>query len=696
VTDRRAWLVLLVLGTAALVAATRVRVDGFWGDAATYHGMAWSLAEDFDIRYEARDILRVRREVGGGPEGVFLKRASGGLTPDDVHGFPFLRRVRPEEQRIYYAKPFLYPLFAAPFVRVFGTAGLFLVNGLAFAAALLMGYAACRRDRDPGAALALTLAIALGTTVPVYVIWLAPEMFYFGLAAVALACWRLDRPIVAAVLMGAAAFAKPPHVFLAIPLLLAPLVADSPWTDRLLESIRRGLALAVTIVLLFAWNIAFTGEWNFQSGERKTFYGSFPFELKDGHEVRFGNSGSWATTSVVGPEADSDEVVETPRTEPPRPAWELRDSFIRNLGYFWIGRFGGAVPYFLPVVVAALLYLVAALRRRPGLWAIGAVVVVYAVDVLCIPASWYGGGQVVKLTLLACYLVPLVVAALGLSLANPEDRQGGLALCALLATFVFYIWFIPDDWYGNGNVGNRYFVPLVPLALYFAPRRRELVVAAAAVCSAVVLLRPILLSPLYHSDSSERPRPPADRPQTHTPAAQTTRATYRVFPIELTMLNDIAIFGDRWRKKQAYGDVGDEHKKWPAEPTAYFLYFPDDGTYGRESLAGAEGFWLRGGERAEVLLRAFDVKPIRRIRFAVTGGPAGDEVSIRAEGRQETLGVGSGESKAAVFEAGRGFGYKETFVYVLNLRSRRGGADALGRALGSFVRITLEVDGPKR
>ena len=161
------------------------------------------------------------------------------------------------------------------------------------------------------------------------------------------------------------------------------------------------------------------------------------------------------------------------------------------------------------------------------------------------------------------------------------------------------------------------------------------------------------------------------------------------------MLNDLSIFmtDPPWRKKQAYGDIGDEHKKWPAEPTAYHLYFTDDGTFGRESFGGVPGFWLRGGQRAEVVLRAFDLKPIRRIRIAVTGGPAGDLVTIDAEGRREELAVGAGETREAAFTATPGFAYKETFLYVLNLRSSRGGADRHGRTVGSFVTIALDVDG---
>jgi hypothetical protein len=190
VTDRQAWGILAALSVAALVAAASVRVQSFWGDAATYHAMAWSLAYDHDIEYEAKDVFRVRREIPAGPQGVFLKRAAGAWTTHGTEGFPFVRRVRAEERRLYYAKPALYPMVAAPFVRLLGTRGLFVVNALAFAAALLLGFAAVRRDRSARAALTVVLAVTLGTVTPLYLGWLAPEMFYFGLAAAALSATR--------------------------------------------------------------------------------------------------------------------------------------------------------------------------------------------------------------------------------------------------------------------------------------------------------------------------------------------------------------------------------------------------------------------------------------------------------------------------------------------------------------------------
>src|SRR5438477_9710435 len=101
-TDRAAHAVLAAIVAVLLGAVCLVRLPGFWGDGATYYTMAWSLAEDGDLRYEARDVARVRREHPEGPQGLFLKRASGGLRRDAA--FPWVRRVAADEPWVYFAK----------------------------------------------------------------------------------------------------------------------------------------------------------------------------------------------------------------------------------------------------------------------------------------------------------------------------------------------------------------------------------------------------------------------------------------------------------------------------------------------------------------------------------------------------------------------------------------------------------------
>ena len=93
------------------------------------------------------------------------------------------------------------------------------------------------------------------------------------------------------------------------------------------------------------------------------------------------------------------------------------------------------------------------------------------------------------------------------------------------------------------------------------------------------------------------------------------------------MLNDLSVFTEAWRKKRPFGFVGNAER--PADADAFFLYFMDDGTHGREDWAGRRGFWLRGDRSAEVVLRAFDLAPVDRVVLRLTGGPMGDRVDVR-------------------------------------------------------------------
>lgn len=623
-SDRAAWIVLAAVPAALVAAVFFVRIPQFWADGATYHSMARSLAEDGDLEYEARDVFRVRREFPSGPQGIFLKRASGGWAFDPAGGFPWLKHVPKERPRVYFAKAFLYPAVAAPFVLALGTRGLLVVNALALAVALFAAYAEVRRRASPAGALAVAAVLLLATVTPIYLTWLTPELFNLGLIAGGLWAWRAGRPLLSAALLGAAVYSKPYNLFLAIPLGVEPLLERGRGFGRgLLESARRGVVLALTAAALFSMNRAITGEFNYQGGERKTFYGYFPEEMTpEGRKVTFGNSGQWMTTDALGPLVEGrDEALASRRTGPLRAPGEIRASFLRNLWYFWIGRFGGVLAYYFPALMALALF----------------------------------------------------------ALAGPRDRAGWLALAALAVSYVFYITMIPDNWYGGGGtVGNRYFLNLLPLVFLLAPRGREWLVAVPGLFAGLLFLFPVWRHPVQHSLRA---------------GDHAIRGPFRLLPAELTMLNDLSVFTEPWRKKRPYGDTeGDPHKGWPADPKSYYLYFLDDGAYGQEAVGEELGFWLRGEDRAEVVLRALE--PVRRMKIAVTGGPAGDEVTVGVGGAHARLTVRPGERGETVLATGPGFPYYDTFLHVLKLDSRRAGLDPDDpqRTLGSFVTIALEVD----
>ncbi|HSD27442.1 MAG TPA: hypothetical protein VLL75_09055 [Vicinamibacteria bacterium] len=590
----------LVVLASLVVDLPRLSDGRFWSDGATYHAMAGSLAFDGDLEFEAADLARVRASYSGGPQGVFLKRVGGGSEP----------------ARLVYAKALVYPLAAAPFARLLGVdRGLLALNAWLFVLALWLGYGELRRGAGAGAAAAGAVGILAGGVVPVYLLWETPEIFNLAIATFGLVAWRRGRPIAASLLLGLAAYAKPTNLALALPLVLEPLLTGGQWGRRPAESLRRGVVVAAVVACGFGATWLATGELNYQGGERKTFYDRYPYDPG----VTFDSAGVWMATDHLGPlVAGRDEDKQTPRVAPPRTAEELRRSFVLNLGYFWVGRFGGALPYFPGVAAAGLLFL----------------------------------------------------------LVGPRERHGWLALLALILSWLGYLVIIPDNWYGGGGtIGNRYFLNLVPLGLLLLPRGRGGWGAGAAALAGVALLAPVLASPVHHSL----------RPGDHG-----TRPAFRHLPAEKTMLGDLSVFADVWRRRRPYNAPGgDPARRPPGAPPSYFLWFPDDGTYGQEESFGEEGFWLRGGQSAEVVLQA--LAPTSRVRLIVTAGPAGDIVTARLGRERHRLVLPPLRTREIVFEDPTpALGYYGTSLYPLRFGSRYGGpTESDKRMLGSFVRIVL-------
>jgi hypothetical protein len=164
-----------------------------------------------------------------------------------------------------------------------------------------------------------------------------------------------------------------------------------------------------------------------------------------------------------------------------------------------------------------------------------------------------------------------------------------------------------------------------------------------------------------------------------------------VLPAEITMLGDLSVFTDVWRKHRPYNAPGgDPGRRAPGAPPSYFLWFLDDATFGQESSFGKEGFWLRGGAVGDVVLQA--LVPPARIRVAVTAGPGGDIVTVRLGRDRRRLVLPPLRTQEVAFDGPRpALGYYGTALYPFRLASRYGGSTTQDpRTLGSFVYIELQ------
>jgi len=479
-----------MLAWALSVDFVKASSGGFFGDAATYYGLAHSLANDGDFAYRREDLVRVWQEYPAGPEGLFLKRGRD-LEVGVTGAFPFIEissHADPDESRLFFAKSFIYPLFATPFVWLFGTNGFLVLHALLMTGCFLCAYAFLAARSHPVAALVFAGAFLFVSVVPVYVVQLAPDFFNFAVILFAYFFWcfkevagpspvvpgrtwqtrwllSMRSDAVAAVLLGIATFSKPTHVMLIAPLVVSAMLRRQWWRASLI-----GVVFAAVTAGLFGMNIAVTGEWNYQGGDRKTFYGreggGFPFQSE---RKVFETVGLDRTTNAVPVEVltSRDALVEV---------------FRHNLGYFFLGRHTGFAVYFFPGMMAMLLFLLA--TRDRAMW------------------QW-------------------------------------LTLAAGLGSAIVLLLYMPFTYSGGGGpVGNRYFLGTYGLFLFLVPPLQTPVSGLITLAISALFVSPILSNPFYAS--------------TH-PAEHSKSGIFTWLPTELTMVNDLPVNVSPSRTRQPLG-----------------------------------------------------------------------------------------------------------------------------------------------
>lgn len=440
-----ALLVFAVYGGLALftdpVQARRTPTDptsppGFQSDEATYYLMGHSLASDFDLEYRREDLDRTRQEFTLGPTGVFLKKGFFNGTADT------------DDTRFFYGKSFVYPLFAAPFVKALGTKGFYLFNAILIAAGFFFAYLFLSARSSISVSLVLASGFIFATVVPVYWAWITPELFNCVLGLIAYFCWLykvvapapssprtawLRRPgsdVIAAVIVGILTFSKVTNALLGLPMGLWWLWKRDWYRAALVAG-----AFVVSSAVFWGANLWTSGELNYQGGaDRRTCYASpplraFPLE-RDG----------------VGLEACEPRATTTAQTNiwfDPEMFWtNLR----ANLGYFFIGRYSGMVAYFFPFVFALASFLLAGKQRTVWQW--------------------------------------LVVTGIALQV------------------FVFLITLPYTFMGGGGSVGNRYFMGVYGVTVFLLPPLRSLATSLLPWLVGAVFMAPLVVSPF---DTSVRP-----------------------------------------------------------------------------------------------------------------------------------------------------------------------------------------------
>lgn len=380
--------ILLVVCLAAALSVDVVKTGyGIKGDEATYVASGLSAAFDGDLTYQRKDLERFFGFYRAGPEGIFLKRGKQlrlhvDGTPPFLH---VVKRPDPRPDRLYFAKALLYGVVAAPFVRFLGLNGFLVLHVLLLFVSGVCAYAFLAARSRPGPALLFALAFIFASCVPVYTVFLAPEILNYTLVTLAYFLWVYKEvasegagvlrsrasDLLAAALLGAVTYSKPTHVFL-----IAPLVLWAWWRRRFADGLALAIVFAVVTAAFYGATAINSGEFNYQGGDRKAFYSRFPF---DGSQPD-----AWDARGVEMSTNDSDaENVLT----------DFTNRFALNVKYFLVGRHFGFVPYFFPGVVAVILWLASGERTRPWRVLILLAVVASALALIVFaPFTWSGGG----------------------------------------------------------------------------------------------------------------------------------------------------------------------------------------------------------------------------------------------------------------------------------------------------------------
>ncbi|MEO1367553.1 MAG: hypothetical protein AAFX50_10290, partial [Acidobacteriota bacterium] len=396
-------------------------------DEPAYYLAALSLVHDGDLRVDVEDRLRLFEGYPYLPVQNFIVMSDDGW------------------RTLYFGKPYLYSLLAAPMTGLWGAAGMVAFNMLLLLAMVWMAASWLERHNPTWLARTFAVAFFVASLSWVYVYWLHPEVLnmfagvgclFFGLRALKAkdgdgffaTPWALA---LSATVLALGVYNKPMLAALGLPVIFE------------LLRLRRWRGLAVWLGAAVASMAVIAGGAVALTGEPTAYL----VELRAGFSVH----DPYAQVVPIRPDRPQPASAEAAAAEQKQKRaegagwwWLLRIPEIRgfelaeDVPYFLFGRHTGLFLY-QPFALVAIVLFFAYGRRRP--------------------AGWW-----------------VLVSTAGIGL--------------------FFLIFIPFNWHGGGGfVGNRYFVMAYPALLFLVTRIRPpwLVVPACAVAG--LFIGPLVISP---------------------------------------------------------------------------------------------------------------------------------------------------------------------------------------------------------
>ena len=450
-------------------------------DEAAYYLMAESLAHDHDLRVESHDLTRLFDHYPVRPaKNVILMSDDGWATA-------------------HYGKPYIYSMFATPWVWAFGPNGMVAFNMALLLACVWMGAVYLGRFNSPGLALTFAAGFFLASSAFAYVFWLHPEIFNLTAIAACLflafhdfrtgpgargTAWiRYGAPAASGAVLALAVYNKPMYAALGVAALFRV------WRGRSLRSAFVWiLAAALSMAAICGVSIAFTGHPSAYLGVSRAGVTLHTESLDDALAPMRRTAPAAEPDGGVGiasnENEDGEAVADAPLPSMPRVESENTNSWgwilkpppikarklLEETPYFLWGRHVGLFPY-LPFTAIALLLFLLHSRRHADRWL-------------------------------------LLTSVLGVAVYT-----------------MLWVWF---NWHGGGGfVGNRYFVSVYPAFLFLVTRIRPRPLTVIGYVLAGLLVGGIAFTPFGS---------PVREP---TLQSHVRYAPFRWFPFELSIRGQI-------------------------------------------------------------------------------------------------------------------------------------------------------------
>ena len=618
-----------LLSVAVTVDYHRV-VNYLFSDESVYYMMAESFAYDQDLEYTQKDLMRVYKDGWhAGPQGVFLTKTENG--------------------KIFYSKSFVYAMVLAPFILVFGFKGFLILNIILLLLMIWMGWAYLRQFNSPLLSLAVSITFFLLSASFIYTFWITPETFNMFCITLGLFLWLYQREKrhlePGQSLSGARAARSLPVRVLLAPWALIKWLITTPQGRLYLAPLPIAVACASKLpnglfILPIVFDVIVEGSRLIFRESQASSAGSSRFPLHwrsrtlwvwfrrlvvvcavfwavvivfyalqnvfTGHYNPYAGDRktfywSFPFSSAVdvwerGVRLSNDDYNETSFYFHPK-------SFLYNLYYYMFGRFTGMIPYFFCSLLALYYFVRSLLFRQPE------------ADVTLSRKRSIQTGTSLRRTLL---LLTIVISIIAYIYKAPSNYQGG-----------------------GGAFGNRFFLNIYPAFLFLVtaiPGMKALVVSFIV---GAVFLAQSLLNPFQSS---------------WFPAAQGFRWPYRMFPVELTLIDTLPTNVNHHLMQMVHD----------GEPP-FRLYFFDE----YASDIQSSGFWVQGEKTAELAVRTYE--PQKHLVVTVENGPVGNQVDVTVAGITQTITFSAPrKTEHLVFPLNWSMPYFSSSIYPVKIRSHTG------------------------